>query len=379
LRVLACLLLVACTSSPSPDNIVGPFTGPTRRFVVDRITLPDSGSAANAVAHDLDGNDRGDNQAGMVFGYLAQFGDLTKHGADMIASAAISSTVLVQADDLTEDDSVGVTYLGEDGAPVTVMGGSVSAGTFTANHTAHTRVPGAAELVLPIFADADPSHVSLVGAECTLVADGSGGFDMSFAGGLVDASVRAAEVAGVHQMMTNHPAAHILFARLIDVDHNGVITTDEIASNTLLDSLITPDVKVFDGKNQVEALSLAFQLHLSPCDSGRCAPAIGDACHDRVLDGNETDVDCGGGCERCAPALHCAAPSDCQSGACDAGSCGPPSCTNGLRDGFESDVDCGAPGCARCALGQTCYGGDCDTGLKCDNSLVSSGHCVPDP
>ncbi|CAM9828130.1 unnamed protein product, partial [Phaeothamnion confervicola] len=47
-------------------------------------------------------------------------------------------------------------------------------------------------------------------------------------------------------------------------------------------------------------------------------------CADRVRNGNETDVDCGGGsCSQvCATGQNCAAASDCEFGACVGGICG---------------------------------------------------------
>jgi hypothetical protein len=46
------------------------------------------------------------------------------------------------------------------------------------------------------------------------------------------------------------------------------------------------------------------------------------------------------------------------------------SCNNGVRDGDETDVDCGGATCNACAAGQMCHaGGDCHTGL-CDVSGV---------
>ena len=45
-------------------------------------------------------------------------------------------------------------------------------------------------------------------------------------------------------------------------------------------------------------------------------------CANRVKDGAETDVDCGGGiCPRCADGLSCNSRNDCQSAVCSTGSC----------------------------------------------------------
>ena len=56
----------------------------------------------------------------------------------------------------------------------------------------------------------------------------------------------------------------------------------------------------------------------------------------------------------------------------------PPSCTDGVKNGSESDVDCGGPDCAPCADGRAC-GGDNDcrsrvcTGLVCQTPSCSDG------
>jgi hypothetical protein len=52
------------------------------------------------------------------------------------------------------------------------------------------------------------------------------------------------------------------------------------------------------------------------------------ACTDKVKNGLETDVDCGGGgsCPRCGYARSCAADTDCQSGICVGGYCRVTSC-----------------------------------------------------
>jgi len=77
---------------------------------------------------------------------------------------------------------------------------------------------------------------------------------------------------------------------------------------------------------------------------GRCANA--------VRDGDETDVDCGGTCTRCASSFLCGDPADCRSGICTGGRCAAPRCDDGVRNGLESDVDCGGGECKRCARGQ---------------------------
>ncbi|MEO7329244.1 MAG: hypothetical protein ABI193_11740 [Minicystis sp.] len=84
------------------------------------------------------------------------------------------------------------------------------------------------------------------------------------------------------------------------------------------------------------------------CKAGFCkAPSCGDT----VKNGTETDIDCGGKCAsqnmRCGSGHHCVAPNDCGSGVCQAGFCQQPICTDGVKNGNETDIDCGG-NCGPC-------------------------------
>ncbi len=105
------------------------------------------------------------------------------------------------------------------------------------------------------------------------------------------------------------------------------------------------------------------------CLGGTCqAPT----CTDGVRDGQETDVDCGGGtCTTCAAGQHCAAPGDCASGVCTSGICQGPTCFDGVKNGVETDVDCGGGGsCQKCAAGQTCL-----VSSDCQSGVCTAGFC----
>src|SRR4029453_18347542 len=150
---------------------------------------------------------------------------------------------------------------------------------------------------------------------------------------------------------------HVDVMALLDTNHDGVLSLDELARGTLIGTLLTPDVDLFDDKGawapapknaKPDSLSIAISFHLVPCASGRCSTAmVKDHCDDRARDGDETDVDCGGSCIPCRDAAVCLVAGDCLAGRCDAGRCGAPTCTNGVRDATESDVDCGN-GCKPC-------------------------------
>ena len=151
------------------------------------------------------------------------------------------------------------------------------------------------------------------------------------------------------------------------------------------------------------------------CDSdGGCTA---NHCSDGVQDADETDVDCGGSCallgKRCkySPSQQkCHTGGDCESGVCgaqlsvgtggangvdggsgnggagggsgiDAGGsgvllCQPPSCSDGVKNGDETDVDCGGscgPTCRHSEPQQKCLvPGDCISGT-CSESAPGGG------
>ncbi|MBW2455950.1 MAG: hypothetical protein JRI68_15645 [Deltaproteobacteria bacterium] len=57
-----------------------------------------------------------------------------------------------------------------------------------------------------------------------------------------------------------------------------------------------------------------------PCQDYQC---VGANCDDQMLDGDETDIDCGGSCGGCPNGKMCATYADCQSQSCVAGYCVP--------------------------------------------------------
>jgi len=361
MRFVPLLLLAACASNAN-DDITGPYSGPTTRFVVDAIDVPMTNTQAREFADDLDGNQALDNQLGMVLSTLSYNDNLTTHSADMIAAGALASSVEIVADNFG-DSIASVRYLGAEGEDAIAVGGRFDAGTYRSNRTATTAVPGSATLHLPVFVDADPVAIELQGMEIDLQSDGHGGFS-GYVRGVVDAK-EAKHVAYLNaaQMLTANPAGHMLFLQLFDKEpRDWNMSEEEFAKSSLIESLFEPDLS-YDGQRM---LSLAFRVHLAPCESGRCASAPTDTCHDRVVDGDETDVDCGGSCDRkCPEAGHCIVATDCASHACDGATCAAPSCTDGVRDGVETDVDCGST-CGACATGQQCYSdADCGAGHTC--------------
>jgi hypothetical protein len=117
--------------------------------------------------------------------------------------------------------------------------------------------------------------------------------------------------------------------------------------------------------------------------TGGTGGAASDACQDGVQNGAESDVDCGGSvCPKCGTGRLCATGGDCESGVCDQNCtlfifcdpyrCVAPSCSDRVKNGQESDVDCGGS-CGPCDLGRLCNSDtDCASGA-CD---PDTGRCV---
>ena len=112
------------------------------------------------------------------------------------------------------------------------------------------------------------------------------------------------------------------------------------------------------------------------CTSGLCHNKACVSCKNGVKDGAETDADCGGSsCSKCSDGKGCTIHSDCASSMCYGQKC--VSCKNNKMDGGESDKDCGAVCNVRCNVGQGCGNDkDCASG----NCNASTHKCLkPSP
>lgn len=151
-----------------------------------------------------------------------------------------------------------------------------------------------------------------------------------------------------------------------------------------------------EAKSECPATS---QCEESTCSAGRCVTSpkaqgvmctdgicsgtgqcVAASCINGTLDGDESDVDCGGTCMPCAPGLSCAGDSDCVSGLCQNNSCSSPGCGDGIvqppetcDDGNTTNED----GCPD-GVGGTCQPSSCGDGFvdagheDCDDGMESS-------
>jgi len=121
------------------------------------------------------------------------------------------------------------------------------------------------------------------------------------------------------------------------------------------------------------------------CANGACKVPT---CSDGVFDGYESWLDCGDprgmtvSCSLCGTGVHCFNGCNCQSAYCDPGTstCTPSPngalncdyCKDGVLDGDESDVDCGGvmSKCPGCAAGK-----HCSVATDCASMLCKAGVC----
>jgi alpha-tubulin suppressor-like RCC1 family protein len=101
------------------------------------------------------------------------------------------------------------------------------------------------------------------------------------------------------------------------------------------------------------------------------------ACGDTVKNGNETDIDCGGpDCGPCKDGLACTGTTDCVSGVCTTGVCAVPTCTDTVKNGTETDADCGGGACPTCDDGKACgAAADCTSGV-CTGGVCQAPSCL---
>ena len=124
------------------------------------------------------------------------------------------------------------------------------------------------------------------------------------------------------------------------------------------------------------------------CTSGTCNVSssmpicISNPCQNNVADSwnSETDVDCGGNCvtsynKTCTLTRKCRTDADCTSNYCNPSrTCSTPSCADNIENGDETDTDCGG-NCDKCLLDQ-----DCDSNKDCDSGYCSNSRtCKREP
>lgn len=95
-------------------------------------------------------------------------------------------------------------------------------------------------------------------------------------------------------------------------------------------------------------------LPASFCDEGTCKYQP-DHCLNRLTDGGETGMNCGGSCsDKCGVDEPCIVNSDCKSNECFSGKCNDATCEDNRKNNKETDIDCGGKNCDKCEAGKVC-------------------------
>ncbi|CAF1027112.1 unnamed protein product, partial [Adineta steineri] len=105
---------------------------------------------------------------------------------------------------------------------------------------------------------------------------------------------------------------------------------------------------------------------------------VDKTCRDGIMNGNETDIDCGGSCLTCAVGKKCTLTKDCDNVQCINNICASATCNDAIKNNGETDVDCGGSNCSPCGTGKACSGArdcvskSCASGI-CKNKTCSDG------
>lgn len=126
---------------------------------------------------------------------------------------------------------------------------------------------------------------------------------------------------------------------------------------------------------------------------GACEEQVPAHCSNEYLDSyfGETDVDCGGPCPACESHKLCNIDLDCESKKCEevesengcenecpiVKRCAPPTCNDEILNGFETDVDCGGPDCSeKCEPSEGCFeDSDCKSKICDENKKCTTPSC----
>ena len=111
------------------------------------------------------------------------------------------------------------------------------------------------------------------------------------------------------------------------------------------------------------------------CTAMKCA-VPGPTCFDSIKNGVESDTDCGGTCAlKCPMGDTCNTGADCASTVCTVGVCAAPTCMDSATNGMETDVDCGGPTCAPCGNTKVCAANSDCLSVSCVTNMCAGTQC----
>ncbi len=161
-----------------------------------------------------------------------------------------------------------------------------------------------------------------------------------------------------------------------DVSTTDVSTTDVSTTDVSTTDVSTTDVSTTDATtSSTTDASTSSTSGVSSTGGDSTTGNVEPACDDQIKNGDETDVDCGGPvCFACEAGQACEVANDCVSSVCLQLQCEPPTCSDMVLNGKESDVDCGGQDCQGCVVGRSCFvNSDCVSNFCVMN--VCTDHC----
>ncbi len=139
------------------------------------------------------------------------------------------------------------------------------------------------------------------------------------------------------------------------------------------------------GDAEIEGAFASKSPTTAACAGGDCRGSGDTAAagpSNGAKDGDESDVDCGGAvAPRCASGKSCSADSDCAESYCPEGAprvCVTPRNDDNVKNGTETDVDCGGQSGITCAIGKACLAdADCTTVCNYAKKCAEAKSCKP--
>jgi hypothetical protein len=249
-----------------PGTPDGPSLHVAARYVVSHVDIPSDSASTMADGLDLDGDSRVDNQVGSVFSAFAAQNILIAFDANTaIAKGDAIWLHAVSATDLTT--SPAAQWASYDGTP-TATPDFTGNGVFSVDTTAPidrhvdgaiassamSGMSGTGRMVLGCGTGV--MHLDLRGAAVKIDVTPTSCSGV-IGGGIPDADVNSALLPGLATAAEKavqadpncpaacgHPASDLL--NLFDTNHDGTITVTEFSGNSLIKSLIAPDLDLVD-------------------------------------------------------------------------------------------------------------------------------------
>jgi hypothetical protein len=295
MRRAAILIMTVCgcgggARSLPPDIIPNWAAAKPHRFYVASLTLP---SLTQDFAVDLDGDGKPDDKLAGVLDELIGTNDNNTFVDEIVAARAINAMVDIYSTDpqLGEDANAGVRWIGDAGAIGNFVsigdlaGGALHGGALSTNEVRYTQHPVGGWLALPLFSSADPTEMWLQSWQMELSRQDDGSFTAQLQGVVRTADLGPAAYVGFLQLLRGDGEPDL---QAFDLDHDGTVSLSEF--ETGFQGFFAPDVH-----STPPGLSVAIAMRLLPCQDGNCTrPLPAPTCQDRVKNGDEVGVDCGG-------------------------------------------------------------------------------------